>query len=200
MDQERLETLFQTIGELNLVTEQACALAVSKEGKPPALNHRPLAIQGGVMEYGFLERLHDHGVDIVAPTNSTLLGLIDEVNANTGFDKLPRPQIEDIPAAVGEMRRLRDGIAAAEAAQADVHIVDQVRQMLSNGVLSVLESAQRTKAEIAETDLQTLREICDSLFGKRLAQPTGFVEGDGGHPALLVGPASTRCKGSHQTS
>jgi hypothetical protein len=159
VDQDSLETLFQTIGEQNLVTEQARALAVPKEGEPAALNHRPLAIQGGVMEYGFLERLHDHGVDIVSPTNSTLLGLIDEVNANTGFDKLPRPQIEDIPAAVAELRRLRDGIAAAEAAQADVHIVDQARQMLSNGDLSVLESAQPTKVEIAETDLQTLREI-----------------------------------------
>jgi hypothetical protein len=159
VDQESLETLFHTIGQQNLVTQQARALAVPKEDEPPALNNRPLAIQGGVMEYGFLERLHDHGVDIVSPTNSTLLRLIDEVNANTGFDKFPRPQFEDIPAAVGELRRLRDGIAAAEVAQADVHIVDQARQMLSNGDLSVLESAQRTKAEIAETDLQTLREI-----------------------------------------
>jgi hypothetical protein len=157
--QESLETLFQTIGEQNLFTEQARALAVPKQGEPPALNHRPLSIQGGVMEYGFLERLQDHGVDFISPTNSALLSLIDKVNAKTGFDKLPRPQIEDIPAAVGELRRLRNGIAAAEAAQGDGHIVDQARQMLSNGNLSILESAQRTKAEIAETDLQTLREV-----------------------------------------
>jgi len=157
--QESLETLFQTIGEQNLFTERARALAIRKEGEPPALNHRPLSIQGGVMEYGFLERLQDHGVDIVSPTNSALLSLIDEVNSKTGFDKFPRPQVEDIPAAVGELRRLRLGIATAKAAQADGQIVDQARQMLSNGNLSVLESAQRTKAEITETDLQTLREV-----------------------------------------
>lgn len=167
MRQESLETLFQTIGEQNLLIERARALAIPEKGEPPALNHRPLSVQGGVVEYGFLERLQDHGVDIESPTNSTLLSLIEEINARTGFKNLPRPQIEDIPAAVSELRRLRSGITIAQAAQVDDHIVDQARQMLSNGGLSVLESAQRAKAEIAETDLQTLREIA-----------IGFSDGD----------------------
>src|SRR5258708_4212651 len=89
--QESLETLFQTIGEQNLFRQQASALAVPKEGEPPALNHRPLSIQGGVMEYGFLERLQDHGVDIISPTNSALLSLIDEVNAKFVGDMMSTP-------------------------------------------------------------------------------------------------------------
>ena len=92
MRQESLETLFQTIGKRNLLTEQARALAVQKDGEPPARNHRPMSIQGGAVAYGFLERLQDHGVDVGTPANPTLLGLIDEVNSKTGFNNLPRPQ------------------------------------------------------------------------------------------------------------
>jgi hypothetical protein len=161
--QESLETLFQTIGEQNLFTEQARALAVQKEGEPPALNHRPLSIQGGAVAYGFLERLQDNGVDVGTPANSTLLGLIDEVNAKTGFDNLPRPQIVDIPGAVGELRKLRDAIAIAEAAHSDGHIIARAWQMLGNGNLAILESMQRTKASIAEADLQTSLEIALSF-------------------------------------
>jgi hypothetical protein len=161
--QESLETLFQTIGKQNLFTEQARALAVRKEGEPPAMNHRPLSIQGGAVAYGFLERLQDNGVDVGTPANSTLLGLIDEVNAKTGFDNLPRPQIVDIPGAVGELRKLRDAIAIAEAAHSDGHIIARAWQMLSNGNLAILESIQRTRASIAEADLQTSLEIALSF-------------------------------------
>jgi len=161
--QASLEILFQTIGEQNLVTDQARALATPKEGEPPALNHRPLSIHGGAVEYGFLEQLQDNGVDVEAPANSTLLSLIDEINAKVGLGNLPRPQIEDFPTAVDVLRKLSDAIATAEANHADEHIIARARQMLSNGNLAVLESAQRTKAVITEADLQVSLEIALSF-------------------------------------
>ena len=161
--QASLETLFQTIREQNLVTDQARALAVPEEGEAPALNHRPLSSQGGVVEYPFLERLQDNGVDVEAPANSTLLSLIAEFNTKTGPGNLPRPQIEDLPTALGELRKLRNGIETAEAVHADGHIIARARQLLSNGNLAVLESAQRTKASFAGADLQTIQEIALSF-------------------------------------
>jgi soluble lytic murein transglycosylase len=161
--QASLETLFQTIREQNLVTDQARALAVPEEGEAPALNHRPLSFQGGAVEYPFLERLQDNGVDVEAPANSTLLSLIAEFNTKTGPGNLPRPQIEDLPTALGELRKLRNGIETAEAVHADGHIIARARQLLSNGNLAVLESAQRTKASFAGADLQTIQEIALSF-------------------------------------
>jgi hypothetical protein len=161
--QASLETLFQTIGEQNLVTDQARALAVPEEGEAPALNHRPLSSQGGVVEYPFLERLQDNGVDVEAPANSTLLSLIAEFNAKTGLGNLPRPQIEDSPTALGELRKLRNGIETAEAVHADGQIIARARQLLSNGNLAVLESAQKTKASFAGADIQTIQEIALSF-------------------------------------
>lgn len=161
--QASLEILFQRIGEQNLVTHQARALATPKEGEPPAVNHRPLSIQGGVVEYGFLERIQDNGVDIETPANSTLLSLINEINAKARFGNLPRPHVEDFPAAIGELRKLRDAITTAQADHADGHIMARAWQMLSNGNLAILESAQRTKARIAEADLQVSLEIALSF-------------------------------------
>jgi hypothetical protein len=161
--QDILETLFQMIGEQNVVTDSVRVFATPKEGEPPAFNHRPFAVHGGPVEYSFFERLKDNGVDVAATANSTLLGLIDEINAAYGFANLPRPQFEDSSAGIAGLRRLRDGIAAAEADHANEHILGRARQMLSNGNLAVLESAQRAKASIADVDLQASLEIALSF-------------------------------------
>ena len=70
----------------------------------------------------------------------------------------------DIPGAVGELRKLRDAIAIAEAAHSDGHIIARAWQRLSNGNLAILESIQRTRASIAEADLQTSLEIALSFL------------------------------------
>src|SRR6201998_2376277 len=157
--QESLETLFQTIGEQNLVTDLARGFAVPKQGEPPAFNHRPVSIHGGAVEYPFIERLQDNGVDVEAPPNSKLLSLIDEVNGKMGFGNLPRPKIEDFPKAIGELKRLRDAIATADTERADGHIIDRAGQVLSIGNLAVRESADRTKAPIAAGEMQISQEI-----------------------------------------
>lgn len=160
---ETLDILFQTIGEQNLVTEQARSLSVPRPGEPPAVNGPAFSIEGGAVPYELRDRLLDEGVDLEAPAHSALMALIEEINTTTRFNDLPRPSIKDIPAAVGELRRLAAAIAEAEENQAEVKIVRAARNLLGNGNLSILDSAHRQSAIISDGDLSTVLEIAEEL-------------------------------------
>ena len=161
--QERLEVLFQTIGEQNLVTEQARALSIPKPDTTPAVNARPFSIEGGAVPFGIREQLLGQGVDLEASTHSEFFALIEQINAKLGLSQIPRPRITDLPAAVSELRKLVGAITEAEEHRANKRIIQSAQRLISNGNLAVLESAQRDKAAIAEKDLSTVREIALSL-------------------------------------
>ncbi len=160
---ETLDILFQTIGERHLVTDQARSLSVPEPGALPAVNGPAFSIQGGAVPYELRERLLDHGVDLEVPEHSALMALIEEINARTRFNDRPRPGIEDIPAAVGELRKLAVAIAEAKEHQADANIVRAAQNLLGNGNLSILESAQNTGILITGGDLSTVLEIAREL-------------------------------------
>ena len=160
---ESLHVLFQTVGAQNLVTEQAQALSIPTPHSAPAVNARPFSIEGGAMPFGMREQLLYQGVDLEAPAHSELLALLEEINAKQRFSNLPRPRIEDIPAAVSELRKLAAATADAEKHQANRRIIQSARKVLSDGNLSVLESAQRDNRSICEEDLSTIREVAISL-------------------------------------
>jgi hypothetical protein len=160
---EILDILFQTIGEQNLITEKARSLSVPAPGEPAAVNQPAFSMTGGAVPYELRDRLIDHGVDLEAPAHSGLMALIDEISAKTRFNDRPRPEIKDIPAAVGELRRLVPAIAEAENQQADANLVRAARNLLSNGSLSILHAAQKDRVVITDGDLSTLLEITLSL-------------------------------------
>lgn len=160
---ENLDILFQTIGKDYLVTEKARALSAPEPGEPAAVNGPAFLITGGVRAYELRERLEDSGVDLEAPVHSALVALIDEINAKTRFNNLPHPAVEDIPAAVDELRRLAAAITEAEGNSADEAVLRAARNLLCNGNASIIESAEKTKAAISETDLSTILELALSL-------------------------------------
>ncbi|WP_165420474.1 hypothetical protein [Edaphobacter modestus] len=158
-----LETLFQTIGEQNLVTEQAREFAVPAPNVPLAVNARPFSISGGVMPYGLSERLLDSGVDLEAPQHSGLFALAQQVNESLELSTGLGQGIKDVSHAASELRQLAEAIRDAEHAQAHENVLRTSRDVLSNGTRAVLDFAQRTKAEIPDEALATLREIALSL-------------------------------------
>lgn len=158
-----LETLFQTIGEQNLVTDQAREFAVPAPDVPLAVNARPFSISSGVMPYGLRERLLDSGVDLEAPQHSGLFALAQQVNESLELSTGLGQGIKDVSHSASELRQLAEAIRDAEHAQAHESVLRTSRDVLSNGARAVLDFAQGTNAEIPKEALATLREIALSL-------------------------------------
>jgi len=158
-----LNILFQTIGEQHLETDAARALSVPEPGELPAVNGPAISIRGGAFEYGLKDHLMDQGVDLEVPEHSALLVLIDEIKAKLRLNEPSRPPIEDISGAVAELRRLATAITEAEGHQADANIVRAARELLGTVNLSILDSAQKSRAAIADGDLSTIRELALAL-------------------------------------
>jgi hypothetical protein len=153
---EILDILFQTVGQQHLVTERARLLSVAKPGALPAVNGPAFTMSGGAMPYELRDRLMDHGVDLEVPKHSALMTLIDEINAKLKLNEHPRPEIDDTPAAIRELRRLVVAIADAEEHLADANIVQAARNLLGCGIIFILESTEKTGVTIAKDDLATV--------------------------------------------
>jgi hypothetical protein len=161
--QRSLETLLQTIGEQNLVTEQARLLSLPAPDMPAAVNARPFSITGGVMPFGLREQLLGSGVDLDTPEHSELFALTQQVNQSLGLSGVPKQAIENVSDAVSGLRKLSESIADAGQRRVDEKIVQASLDVLSSGNHAVLGFAQRTKANIDEESLATLSEIALNL-------------------------------------